>query len=109
MHPKGTPAGKAWLYQISLPFQVAKEKAAAFCNVREGLVKGVDFECGVDVILFDNLSNLNSDGAVIVTRNQEEPNPNSIPPGKSSVVVKYPARGGFVPLEAKRSRADVRR
>ena len=103
LHPKDTPAGKTWLYQISLPFQVAKEKAAAFCNVREGLVKGVDFECGVDVILFDNLSNLNSDDAVIVTRNQEESNPHSIPPGRSSVVVKYPARGGFVPLEAKRN------
>jgi len=103
LRPKDTPAGKTWLYQISLPFQVARDKAAAFCNVREGLVKGVDFECGVDVILFNNLSDLNSDDAVLVTRNQEEPNPHSNPPGKPSVVVKYPARGGFVPLEAKRN------
>jgi hypothetical protein len=103
LRPNDTPAGKTWLYQISLPFQVDRDKAAAFCNVREGLVKGVDFECGVDVILFNNLSNLNSDDAVIVTRNQEEPNPHSIPSGKSSVVVKYPALGGFVPLEAKRN------
>ena len=101
--PRDTPAGKTWLYQIALPFQVSRDTAAAFCNVREGLVKGVDFECGVDVILFNNLSNLKGDDAVIVTRNQEEPNPHSIPPGKPSVVVKYPARGGFVPLEAKRN------
>ena len=103
MRPRDTPAGKTWLYQIALPFQVSRDTAAAFCNVREGLVKGVDFECGVDVILFDNLSNLNGDDAVIVTRNQEEPNPHSIPPGKPSVVVKYPARGGFVPVAAKRN------
>jgi len=99
--PRDTPAGKTWLYQISLPFQVSRDKAAVFCKVREGLVKGVDFECGVDVIPFESLSNLTGDDAVVVTRNQAEPNPHSIPP-KPAMVVKYPMRGGFVPAGAKR-------
>lgn len=101
--PPDAPAGKTWLYQIVMPFQVSATMAGALCNIREGLAKGVDFECGVDVILFDRLSNLNADQAVAVTRNQEEPNPHSIPPGKPAVIVKYPARAGFVPLGARQT------
>lgn len=101
VRPPDTPAGKTWLYQIVMPFQVSATMAGVLCNIREGLAKGVDFECGVDVILFDRLSNLNSNQAVTVTRNQEEPNPYSIPPGKPSIIVKYPARTGFVPQGAK--------
>ena len=101
VRPPDTPAGKTWLYQIVMPFQVSATKAGALCNVREGLAKGVDFECGVDVILFDGLSNMNAAQAVSVTRNEEEPNPHSLPPGKPSIIVKYPARTGFVPLGAR--------
>lgn len=100
--PPSRPPGRTWLYQITLPFQVAERQAAVFCNIREGEVKGVDFENGVDVVLFDDLASVSAEGAVSVTRNQEEPNPNSDPPGKPAVMVKYPIRGGFVPLGAKR-------
>ncbi len=103
LRPLDTPAGKTWLYQIVMPFQVSATTAGALCNIREGLVKGVDFECGVDVILFDRLSNLDAKQAVAVTRNQDEPNPHSIPPGKPSIIVKYPARAGFVPVAAKQA------
>jgi len=91
------------MYQIVMPFQVSATTAGALCNIREGLVKGVDFECGVDVILFDRLSNISTNQAIAVTRNQDEPNPHSIPPGKPSTIVKYPARAGFVPLGARQA------
>jgi len=101
--PPSAPPGETWHYQITLPFQVAPRKAAVFCNIRKGYATGIDFETGVDVILFDDLSNICADHAVPLTRNHEEPNPNTTPPGADSVIVKYPARGGFAPLGAKRA------
>lgn len=101
--PPDTPLGRTWLYQITHVFQVTDGLAGLFCNIREGEVKGVDFEQGGDVILFDDLSRVSAEGAVPVTRNHEEGNPNSDPPGKPGNMVKYPTHGGFVPLGAKRS------
>ncbi len=101
--PPDTPSGRTWLYQIVHVFQVAEGLAGAFCNIREGKAKGVDFENGGDVILFDDLSRVREEGAVPVTRNHEEANPDSNPPGKPGMMVKYPTHGGFVPLGAKRS------
>ena len=102
-YPPSTPLGETWHYQITLPFQVAPRRAAVFSNIRKGYAVGIDFETGVDVILFDDLAHVSSEQAVALTRNHEEPNPNTTPPGAPAVMVKYPARGGFVPLGAKRA------
>jgi hypothetical protein len=64
---------------------------------------GDDFEVGVDVVLFDDISNVQSRVAVSIARNHLELNPHSRPPGESSIMVKYPMRGGFVPSGAKRA------
>ncbi len=97
----GAPQGRTWIYQLSMPFQVAKGKAALFWGIREGQAKGADFEVGVDVIVFEDLAAISAEGAVVVTRNHPEPNPNTEPPGTPAIMVKYPVRGGFQPLGAK--------
>lgn len=97
------PRGETWRYQIAMPFQVAPRMAAFYCNIRKAYAPGVDFETGMDVILFDNLYHIGEGNAIRLTRNHEERNPNTVPPNANSVMVKYPARGGFVPLGAKRS------
>ena len=97
----GAPQGRTWIYQLSMPFQVAKGKAALFWGIREGQAKGADFEVGVDVVVFEDLAAISAEGAVPVTRNHSEPNPNTEPPGTPAIMVKYPVRGGFQPLGAK--------
>ena len=99
--PRETPPGKTFLYQLALPFQVSPSLGAFFLNIREAHAKGTDFEAGDDIVLFDDLSRISGEEAIAVTRNHQEPNPNSEPPGKPSVMVKYQIRGGFVPLGAK--------
>jgi hypothetical protein len=99
----GAPEGRAWIYQGSMPFQVAQGKAALFWSIREGMARGADFEHGVDVVVFDDLSAISAQGAVAVTRNHEETNPNSNPPGQPAIMVKYPISGGFQPLGANRA------
>ena len=100
--PPSTPEGETWIYQLGLPFQVDQDTAGYFCNIRVAGVKGTDFENGSDVILFDNITDVSSDGAVPITRNHREPNPNSKPPMQEAIMVKYPVMGGFVPQGAKR-------
>ncbi len=106
--PPDAPPGETLRYGLALPFQVAPKLAAAFVNIRirDGVLSldpgGDDFEVGVDVVLFDNLTSPRPEAPLVLTRNQEEPNPNSKPAGARAVMVKYPARGGFVPLGAKR-------
>lgn len=101
------PAGKLWLYQVALPFQVSSTQAAVFCNVREALAQGVDFEVGNDVIVFGSLREFGTATPVAVNRNHVAPNPNSQPAGKPATMVKYPIRGGFIPLGAKRKDGTV--
>ena len=103
LSPLNVPEGENWRYGLTFPFQVAPRKVAVWCNIRKERAMGVDFEVGTDVVLFDSLSNVGSGQAVAVSRNHEEPNPNSKPPGAPSVMVRYPVRGGFVPLGAKRA------
>lgn len=94
------PASKTWLYQCGLPFQVSSTQAALFVNVREALAQGVDFEVGNDVITFGGLDEIDAAVPVVVSRNHTEPNPNA--GGAEATMVKYPIRGGLVPLGAKR-------
>ena len=95
-------AGKTWLYQVALPLQVSSTQAAIFANVREALAQGVDFEVGNDVLVFGSLAELATAKPIVVNRNHDEPNPNSVPANQPATMVKYPVRGGFVPLGAKR-------
>jgi len=99
----GAPSDKTWLYQVALPFQVSSTKAAIFCNIREALAQGVDFEAGNDVIVFGTLAEIESTTPVVANRNHSEPNPNTSPAGQPATMVKYPIRGGFIPLGAIRS------
>jgi hypothetical protein len=96
------PAGKTWLCQVGLPFQVSETHAALFCNLREALAQGVDFEVGNDVIVFSDVAEIGSAAPVVANRNHAEPNPKTVPGGRPAVMVKYPIRGGFAPLGAKR-------
>ena len=105
--PADVPEGKSWRYGLIFPFQVAPRMAAAFVNIRirNGVMaparSGDDYEVGNDVVLFDDINLPPSAPAVPVTRNHEEANPNSNPPNQTAIMVKYPMRGGFVPLGAK--------
>ncbi len=101
--PPSTPEGETWVYQLGLPFQADQDTAGYFCNIRVSGVKGTDFENGSDVILFKDLSKVSAEGAIPITRNHNEPNPNSKPPNQEAIMVKYPVMGGFVPLGAKRA------
>ncbi|MEE2710803.1 MAG: sialidase family protein [Gemmatimonadota bacterium] len=100
--PPSVPPGETWHYQVIFPFQVAPRKAAAFCNIRKGFAPGADFENGMDIIFFDDLSHVSAEHAVPISRNHEAPNPRTTPPGAPSIMMKYPCAGGFVPLGAKR-------
>ena len=97
------PADKIWLYQLALPFQVSATKAGVFVNVREGLAQGVDFEAGNDILIFGSLDEIPTAKPIVTSRNEILPNPNTVPPGKPSTMVKFPVRGGFVPHGAKRA------
>ncbi len=100
--PPNTPEGETWIYQLGLPFQADQDTGGYFCNIRVAGVKGTDFENGSDVVLFDDITDVSSEGAVPITRNHREPNPNSKPPNQEAIMVKYPVMGGFVPRGAKR-------
>lgn len=103
--PPSTPPGEIWRYGLAWPFQVAPGKAALFCNIRGN--RGHDFEIGTDVIVFEDAAAIRADHAVPISRNHEEKSPSSNPPGKPSIMVKYPISGGFVPLGAKRADGSV--
>ncbi len=97
--PPTQPEGDTWRYGLGLPFQVAAGKVGLFCGIRGK--RGHDFEAGTDVILFSDLSQIQAEGAIPISRNHNEKNPNSSPAAAPSIMVKYPVRGGFVPAGAK--------
>jgi len=94
--PPEAPEGEKWRYGIGLPFQLASGKAALFCNIKGK--RGQDFEAGSDLIVFDSIVGGVRETFPIV-RNEVRDEPHT---GKPADVVKYPTRGGFVPLGAKR-------
>lgn len=107
VEPSDSPPGANWRYGLIAPLQIAPRKAAALVNIRfrDGVLapgEG-DYEIGVDFVLFDRMNALDANSAVVLTRNHQQPNPNSNPPGEAAVMIKYPCRGGFVPLGAKRA------
>ena len=90
--PPSTPSDKIWCYGLGFPFQVAPRKAGIFCNIRLDGIKSIDLEVGSDVILFDDLADIRSDGAISLSRYET---------GKSFLIRKGPVTGGFVPIGAK--------
>ncbi len=94
--PPGAAEGEKWRYGIGLPFQLAPRKAGLHCNIKGK--RGQDFEAGSDLVVFDSI-----DGEIRETfptvRNEVRNDPNT---GRPADVVKYPTRGGFVPLGCKR-------
>ena len=98
--PPSQPKDRTWRYGLGFALQIGPTEAGLFCNIRREYGPGIDFEIGTDVILFDDLSDISAKRAVVLSRNHEEPNPNSKPPGKPSIMVKYPVQPGFVPLGA---------
>ena len=105
--PEVMPEGARWRYGLILPFQAGPTTGGAFVNVR--IRNGVmghkighgDYEAGNDVVLFDSVEGVLPGSTLTLHRNHDEPNPRSDPPGQTSIMVKYPMRGGFVPLGAK--------
>ena len=87
-----TPPGELWRYGGGGAFQVAPRKAAFFCSIWVEGKGNIDFVNGSDVIVFDDLSDIRSDNAIPLSRNEI---------GESSVTVKGTVVGGFVPLGAK--------
>src|SRR5688572_18535546 len=101
--PPDVARGEVWRYGLTYPFQVAPRTAAVFCNIRRVNNPGVDFEVGTDVVVFNDLLNFKPLSIVPVSRNHEEPNPNSNIPNEKAIMVKYPVAGAFVPWQAKRT------
>ncbi len=101
--PPTQPDNATWRYGLGAAHQVGPRQAILFCGIRREYGPGVDFEIGTDGILFDDLSDVRADRAVVLSRNHLEPNPNSDPPGKPAVMVKYPIQGGFIPRGARRA------
>ena len=99
--PLTTPAGEVWKYGVSFPFQISPTEAGSFTNIRGS--RGLDYEVGNDIIIFDDLSDIHLERAVIAGRNAIEPNPNGIPKGSPAMMGWYETMGGFVPLGAKRA------
>ena len=93
-----TASGEVLCYGVGFPFQVAPRKAAVFCSIWTVGTGNIDFINGSDVIFFDDLADIRSDKAIPLSRNQWGPHPKT---GKSSVTVKGPVLGGFVPFGAK--------
>ena len=75
--PPSTPAGATWRYQLVYPFQVAPRLAGLSCSIKPNFGPGQDWENGLDLVLFDDLDRIRAEGAITVTRNHEEPNPNA--------------------------------
>ncbi len=98
--PPDAPPGETWRYMLAYPFQVAPNLAAVHVNMKMCGGPGQDFEGGTDIVLFDRIGALDPRGAIKVSRNHVEPNPNN--DNKPCIVAKYPGTLGFVPYGAKR-------
>jgi hypothetical protein len=98
--PPSAPNDRDVRYGLGIPFQVGPRTAGLLCNLRFEGRPVADFENGADLILFDDLAHIRSEGAVPITRSEWTTDPQT---GAARVLVRYPVLGGFVPLGAKRS------
>ncbi len=90
--PPDTPSDEVWRYGLGFPFQVGPRKAGLFCNIRRDGTHSIDLEIGSDVVLFDDLTDIRAEHAMVLSRYEI---------GKTFIVRKGPVLGGFVPLGAK--------
>ena len=97
--PEDEPADEVWRYGIGIPFQVAPRKAGLMCSMRRSFAPTYDFAGGTDVILFDDISQVDSKNAIRLCRRHEEVDAET---GDLCIMLKYPVIGGFVPYGAKR-------
>ena len=98
--PPRTPEEQVCRYGVGAPFQLSPTMAAMTCSLRIEKPPVGDFESGVDVILFDDLSRISAEHAIPVSRNEKYVHTST---GKPRIIVKYPLTGGFVPLGARRA------
>ena len=88
-------------YGLAFPIQIGPRTAALLVNRRcEGGVDAGDLEDGSDVIVFDDLRSISPTGATAIVRNAILPDAAT---GGKRLFVTYPARGGFVPIGARRA------
>ncbi len=93
------PDGDMYRYGLGYAFQVDETKAGLFANLRtEGLPVG-DFEAGVDLLVFDELSKLKSATPLPITRNAHYIEHDT---GNMRMLLKHDQKGGFIPAGAKR-------
>ncbi|MBL9215421.1 MAG: hypothetical protein JNG83_08100 [Opitutaceae bacterium] len=100
--PPEAPADQDWVYQTACPFQVAPDRAAIFCSIRQGGAKAGGLQVGDDVIVFDRLPPAPPLQTVVVSRNELGTNPRSQPADQPALLSKQLLQGGFVPRGAKR-------
>jgi hypothetical protein len=95
--------GDSVVYGLGFPLQVSSDTAGIFLNRRLNGMGYTDFEAGTDLVLIRDLAAPPAPAAVVpLARNHEESYRR--PDGRTIRVtmVKYPLRGGFVPLGARR-------
>jgi hypothetical protein len=91
--------GEGFRYGTGYVFQAGPTQAALLCNLRtEGYPVG-DFEAGVDAIVFDDAAKIAAASAAPITRSVKYADRVT---GKWRIVIKHGAKGGFVPLGARR-------
>ena len=91
--------GEGFRYGTGFLFQAGPHQAGLLCNLRtEGFPVG-DFEAGMDVLAFDDAAKISAETAVPVTRTVKYADRVT---GQWRIVIKHGARGGFVPLGARR-------
>jgi hypothetical protein len=95
--PPDTPPGEVWRYGLGFPLQIGPHEAALFCNIRMEESGNIDFEIGSDVILFNDLTDIQEENAIPVSRYERGIHPEI----GSTITRKGPVLGGFVPLGAR--------
>jgi len=98
--PPDAPDSEAWRYGLGFPFQVAPGKAGIIADLNIEATMNYGFKNGADVVLFDDLSSINTSEVCPVSRNEHITNPDT---GETQLILKSPVVGGFVPLQALRS------
>jgi hypothetical protein len=92
--------GEGFRYGTGFVFQAGPKQAGLLCNLRtEGYPVG-DFEAGMDVLMFDDMVQISSAGAIPVTRTVKYADRIT---GQWRIVIKHGVKGGFVPLGARRA------
>ena len=93
------PEGGMYRYGNGFAFQAGPTTVGVFVNLRFGGFPVGDFEAGMDVVLFDDLSEIDEKNAMAVTRSERYVRED----GAKRVIIKHTPKGGFVPYGARRA------